>query len=115
VDAERLARELGDVEQALVRLVTDRARERDVPANVWDAARLELVSQRDQVAARLRAARAESVAGEPARVAAQLAADWDEAPVEELRGGLRGLLGRVDVVPGRPRGEVTITGRWELG
>lgn len=115
VDAERLARELGDVEQALVRLVADRARERDVPASVWEAARLELVTQREQVAARLRAARAESVTGEPARVAAQLAADWDEAPLEQLRGGLRELLGRVDVVPGRPRGEVRIIGRWELG
>lgn len=111
-DARALARELVELDKALSRLAVERVRDRAMPGAVWEQARAELLRDRAVLEERRRIALAEAQDGEPAELAAQLARDWDELPMEQLRGGLRRLIARVEVVGARPRSSVRVVPIW---
>lgn len=108
-DADRLARELLAVEQALTNLTVDHAR-RVVPEAAYIAARDTLTAQRDRLAAAHANASAEASEGQPRRIAADLLADWDLLSVELRRAALRRLIDRVTVYPDR----VQVTPAWHV-
>jgi DNA invertase Pin-like site-specific DNA recombinase len=114
-DAKAIEREIVEVDKALIRLEANRAADREMPRSIYDAARTEMLAERQVLSERASVARAESLEGEPGKIAVDLARDWDEMPLEHLRAGLRKLLGRVDVVPGRPLSTVRVRGSWQLG
>ncbi|WP_460871866.1 recombinase family protein, partial [Nocardioides pakistanensis] len=102
-EAERLAREVARVDEALQRLVVQRAESPQLPASVFDAALGELGERRAGLVGALEEAqRAERAAvSDPAAVARGLLEDWWTAPVEHRRELLRSLVDRVEVVTGR--------------
>lgn len=100
-DAAALARELVAVDRAIGRLTADHVKG-TIPDVAYRPALDELTRERGQLEQRRVAAAADAAAGEPARIAADLAARWDVYDVAQRRATLRHLIARV-VVDGRPR------------
>lgn len=114
-DEKRLAREVGRVEEGLARLALQDATA-PMPSAVYQRARTELEQQHAALQASLAEAKraTRSLDVNPAAAARDLLATWDRRPVENRREALRKLISHVDVLPGRPRGQVTVVGLWEV-
>lgn len=97
-NADTIARQLRDQDEALVRLTVDRARGL-VPEDAYTLARDEIQAVRDKLAAELEEVSRE--AGTVARIDPTeyrgLLEEWDTLPVASRREGLRRLLRRVTV------------------
>lgn len=113
-EAERLARQIGRVEDELRQLALANARA-PMPTSVYDAAVAELTAQLDALAAALEDAEraGRRAVTDPAVVAAGLLESWETRPVEHRREVLRDLVARVEVTTGRPRAIVEVVPFWE--
>jgi DNA invertase Pin-like site-specific DNA recombinase len=113
-EEDRLAREIGRVEESLTRLAVQHA-EAPLPAEVYRRARERLDVQLEELSQALDAAARESRAAtaDPAAAARGLLETWDRRPVEHRREGLRQLLAEVRVWSGRPRARIVLRPVWE--
>jgi len=114
-DAQRLAREVVRVDEALQRLLVQRAESPHLPASVFDAAIAELGERHEGLTLSLEEAeRAErTTVADPVAVARGLVGEWWTAPVEHRRELLRQLVDRVVVTTGRPRATVVVLSTWD--
>lgn len=113
-EVERLAREVARVDEALQRLLVQRAESPDLPGSVFEAAIDELSTRRAGLVAALEEAQRveRGSVSDPAAVARGLLESWDTRPVEHRREVLRSLVARVDVLTGRPRASVDVVPTW---
>lgn len=102
VEVQRLRREVGRLDEALVRLVVQNA-EHPLPGDVFDTSRRQLEDRatvlRDALARAERDARRAS--HDVVDLAASLDADWDLLPIRSRRALLSNVLAAVLVRPGR--------------
>ncbi|HEY3004510.1 MAG TPA: recombinase family protein [Kribbellaceae bacterium] len=113
-DTARLSREILRLDEALTRLTLDRALHPDVPDQVHDAARAELLNRRAALAGQVDAASVEArrhARPDPATFRG-LATEWHTLPVGARRDTLRTLIRSIQVTTGRPRGTIVITPTW---
>lgn len=109
VDARTLAMEAAEMDKALTRLAANQAVEATaMPAEVFTAARDELLARRNAAEERARIARADATRHEPAVIARGLLEVWGhpDASVESRRQLLRSLIARIVVGPGETIGIV---------
>lgn len=114
-DRDRIARQVARTEATLSRLIMQDA-EQPMPPAIYRANRSELEGQLAELDAALQELERQerAVPPNPAAAAKALLATWKTRPVEHKRETLRRLVGRIEVVTGRPRGTVDIKGVWEL-
>jgi site-specific DNA recombinase len=113
-EEQRLARELGRVDEALTRLAVQDA-EHPLPPPVYAKARAELVDRVEGLQRSLDAAQREQrrAVGDRAVVAAGLLEEWDELAVSVRREVLRGLIDCVIVRTGRPLASYVRVVEWD--
>lgn len=112
-DADKARRDVGKLEEQLVRLTRQLAAG-VVPASAYAGARREIEAELEQAHARLRDAADDQALGVlSAPVAAELVADWDVLPVQRRRELLRRIIKHVEVTPGRPRAAFRVVPVWE--
>lgn len=110
-DAKRFARELVAIDRELTNLTVHLAQEL-IPPAAYAAARDEIEKRRAAVEGRMLQAEADTAGADAREVASDLLAHWDEWPVEQRRGILRGLVARIVVTPQRPLSTVDIVPTW---
>lgn len=112
-EAQRLAREMKRLEDALVRLAVQHA-ETPLPQAVYQRSHRELTEQLEVLGESLEAAQREERAAvtNPRKVARELLASWDTTPVHVRRTVLGDLMARVDVMTGRPRASFVVWSTW---
>lgn len=102
------------VEAAHARLLTATRRLVDgvIPEEAYKVVRAEIEEELVRLEERARMARVAAQRPAAAVAAADLLADWSDLAVDVRRATLRELIARVEVVPGRPRGIVTVVPAW---
>ncbi|MFF2621197.1 recombinase family protein [Oerskovia jenensis] len=110
-DAKRIAREIALIEEKLVR-ATRQHIDGVIPEAPYITLRDELTQQRQALEAHLLAARVAERRAPMDASARALLDDWDLLAVEQRRAGLRELIARIVVTPGRPRGTFEIVPTW---
>lgn len=115
VDRDRLSRALADADKALTRLAVQKAKDEEMPASVYEAARAELLEDRALIERDLAATAevAETSKEDYLPIAVGVLAEWETLPPERIRDMLAELIRHVEVFradPAAPR--VVVTPVW---